>query len=377
MDEKERKRVLIEFGGKNEEVEELLEYNRNVFYTGPGCEGDSPGLSEDESFTEVWREYINEAETKGAFNTLKTYFPQLNFPILQGISQTPEYRSAVLKGVSWEGMTVASGLMMENPEALSVYLYPSCAGRIPVLFTSSRADFKTLVGALSMKNEPMDIPDSTGAFFVKGFNNWDRIKRYREKWEKAAGTSESEPLWPEEFKRLVPQKHLYQDKFIILSDGPYSGISGEVLGFSEDEWNSISLVIRREHECTHYFTQRAYGFARNNVFDEIIADYAGIVKAAGIYKARWFLNFVGLENYPKYRSGARLENYRGNPPLSDGAWTVLQRLVWQAAYNLEKLNEITGNKPEKQALADILGKLSGMTLEEMAVSRDNYFSKTM
>lgn len=46
------------------------------------------------------------------------------------------------------------------------------------------------------------------------------------------------------------------------------------------------------------------------MLDELIADYAGIVAAWGRYRADWFLRFVGLEDYPRYREGGRLQNYR-------------------------------------------------------------------
>ena len=47
------------------------------------------------------------------------------------------------------------------------------------------------------------------------------------------------------------------------------------------------------------------------------------------------MRFLGLESFPLYRSGGRLEHYRGDPPLSDGAFAVLQRLVRAATENLE------------------------------------------
>lgn len=73
---------------------------------------------------------------------------------------------------------------------------------------------------------------------------------------------------------------------------------------------------------------------RNNMRDELIADYQGIVAAnGGRYRADWFLRFIGLEAFPEYRQGGRLQNYRGQPPLSDGAFKILQVLVKDAAEN--------------------------------------------
>jgi hypothetical protein len=170
-----------------------------------------------------------------------------------------------------------------------------------------------------------------GACMVAGYNNWDRIHRYRQQW--LVNNSESD--WSKEFSRLTTQKELYQDRFIILSDGFYSNVQPAKLGLTADEWRGLSLTIRLEHECTHYFTRRVFNSMRNNLLDELIADYRGIVAATGTYKADWFLHFLGLESFPDYREGGRLQNYRGQPPLSDGAFKILQKLVKAAAENLE------------------------------------------
>nr|WP_194085697.1 hypothetical protein [Methylomusa anaerophila] len=105
---------------------------------------------------------------------------------------------------------------------------------------------------------------------------------------------------------------------------------------------------------------------RNNILDELIADYIGIV-AAGHYEAGWFLRFTGLENYPLYRDGGRLEIYRGNPSLSDEAFRVLQTLVKRAAENLARFdreNRMHLHKPAGQTA--LLAALTRLTLEELA-----------
>jgi hypothetical protein len=104
---------------------------------------------------------------------------------------------------------------------------------------------------------------------------------------------------------------------------------------------------------------------RNNVLDELIADYAGITAAAGAYRAAWFLRFVGLEDFPRYREGARLDLYRGTPPLSDGAFRVLHTLIQAAALNLERFDAHHGAAgPVDRAL--ILAALASLRLEDLA-----------
>ena len=200
---------------------------------------------------------------------------------------------------------------------------------------------------------------------VSGFNDWERIRQYRRRWEDESGST-SEAAWKEEFRRLVPRKALYQDRFLILSDGPYSGVAASEMGFAEDEWRRLSTTIRLEHECTHYFTLRVFGSMRNNILDELIADFMGITAAAGRYRSDWLLRFMGLESFPTYREGGRLQNYRGHPPLSDGAFRVLQALVKDASENLEssRAGRASPGGPEERAA--MLLALTGFRLEDLA-----------
>jgi len=201
---------------------------------------------------------------------------------------------------------------------------------------------------------------------VSGFNNWGRIREYQRRWE-AEGGDRSRAAWQEEFRRLVPKKELYQDRFLILSTGPYSDVAAREIGLSGPDWRRISTKIRLEHECTHYFTLRVFGSMRNNLLDELIADYMGITAAAGRYRSDWFLRFMGLESFPVYREGGRLQNYRGEPPLSEGAFGALGTLVKDIAENLRRVSDglgfLPGNPEER---AGMLLALCGFRLEDLA-----------
>jgi hypothetical protein len=360
-----RTNVLSCFGATATQVEELLVYNQNVFnhdtFTYP-VKFPLP----DETHVATWEEYAIAAKVVGAFEVLKQRLIQFQFPIQEGISHTEAYRAATRRGVAVDGMIEATGLVLQQPEKLQLILHQSLAGTIPVLLPGKREDFVSLIQALTKRNEPQPVPDSMGACIVSGFNNWDRIRQYRQKWSEENSTN-SETNWQKEFQHLIPQKQLYQDKFIILSDGCYSNISAKDMGLEERQWQHLSLTIRLEHECTHYFTRRLFKSMQNNIFDELIADYRGIVAAIGHYRADWFLHFLGLESFPNYRQGARLENYRGNPPLSDGAFEILQALVKTAAANLQHFHtEYKGDFTTLNNQPSILVALSYLTLEELA-----------
>ena len=192
-----------------------------------------------------------------------------------------------------------------------------------------------LVRALTLRNEPAPVPDSMGACIVAGYNNWDRVAGLRRQWEACNPRDASEGAWSVVFAGIV-RKELYQDRFILLSSGPYSGVGAAAVGEPEEKWKKTSLTIRLEHECAHYFTRQALGAMRNAILDELIADFAGIVAATGRYRADWFLRFLGLECPSCCRPGGRIHDCRGTPPLSDGAFLVLQAVVRRAAAQLER-----------------------------------------
>jgi hypothetical protein len=205
-----------------------------------------------------------------------------------------------------------------------------------------------------------------GALIIGGLNNFHRIHLLKEAYLK---NGESERSWPHEFLRIKSYKHLYQDRVIVLSDGPYSGVPAQSLKLTQKHWRQLSLAIRLEHECTHYFTSRVFGSMKNNLLDELIADYCGLDKALGAYPADWAMLFLGIEDESTYRSGGRLENYRGSPSLTPSAFRVLCQLVRSAISNLESLNLATASLRGSTVYrsASILA-IAAFTLEELAAT---------
>lgn len=367
--------ILFELGARIEVVSELLEYNRNHFSQ---YEKNRPSNFplKDELYIEAWSRYIQESAQKTVLPILQQVLVQLNFPIQSGISQHPDYLKATRQG--FPPSSFAPTTIIE-PEALQIYLYPSLAGSIPIIQTTNRIDFETLVQAITKKNEPTHIPDTMGACIVAGYNNWDRIRQLREIWHHENPEAD-ETAWGAEFYwRIKPFPALYQDTFVLLSSGPYSNIQNETLQLPSSDWATISNQIRLEHEATHYLTHRLFHSMRNNVLDELIADYRGILLASGDYHAHWFLTFMGLENYPVYRTGGRLENYRGTPPLSDEAFSLLQLLLYRAAHNLEQFHRrycINHTIPQEQA--KFILALTQLTIEELASGEaENYILKNL
>ena len=243
-----------------------------------------------------------------------------------------------------EELEGATGLELNRPDLVELEIHSSPAGRIPVLLVRGREELVVLIRALGKRNEPVPVPASQGALMVSGYNNWDRVRELLRRGES------------------LERKELYQDRFILLSDGPYSAVPAADVGLGEEEWREISLAIRRDHECAHYFTRRLFGSMRNHAHDELMADWAGLAGATGRFRADWFLRFLGLEDYPRYRPGGRLELYRGD--LSDEAFQLLHGLIRSAALNLESFD--AGRSHALEDRARMLAALASLRLDELA-----------
>ncbi|WP_299618562.1 hypothetical protein [uncultured Tenacibaculum sp.] len=317
----------------NEEViQEVFEYTQNKF-----VKPSFSKFSKEEKYIETWEAYNEESKLLGVFKTLKKYIVQLQFPVKAGISSTEAYKNVTLRG---KENTTNSNLLLEDENALWLDIYESkLIGKVPVLIVSNVNDFKTLVCAFSNKNEPADLPKSMGAAFIKGINNWDRISKLKKAWQE----EKTAISWNQFFKQeILPNRDLYQDKLIILSTKPYSGVAHEVLNVSESLWQEASVDIRKEHESAHLFTLNYYGQMAKNIHDELIADYAGIIRVSGKFDKNWMLHFLGLESYPNYRNGGRFQNYM-NDNCSSEAFKCLVKITKKAIDTIQEFDSELGN----------------------------------
>lgn len=353
-----RARVLREHGAAGPTIDELLAYTEP-----PVVPPVAPSFPlANEPHLDAWTRYADEAVACGAVEALRAHFVQLRFPIRAGISQELAYREATRKGRFEAADAFSPGLLLRKPDAVDLNIHDTIAGRVPVVVAADRADFEALVRAFSDRNEPAPVPASMGACIVTGLINWDRVAEYRRSWTRNHQDA-SEADWLDEFRRFATRKELYQDRFIILSSGPYSGIPAADIGVNRDDWLSRSLVLRREHECTHYFTYRALGTMRNHIFDELVADFVGLVSAFGEYRADLARRFLGLDVFPETRPGSRIELYCGT--LSPAAIQAARSLAVTAIANLERLG--AGISPRgMEPLGAVVYTLWTLTLEELA-----------
>lgn len=370
-------------GATEEETRELLEYARSEFDL---SRAPASFPLPDEPFVEAWERYVEEAGRVGVWACLRDRLVQLRFPIEAGVSESPVYRAATRRGV-WPAPE-SRGLELARPAELRLFLAETPVGRVPVILTTTREDFVALVRALGHRNEPRAIPDAVGATIIGGYNNWDRIASLRRAWEAsdstvgaprpaappnggAAPSTSGSPLeWAARWREIVRDPDLYQDRFIVLGSGPYSGEAATDVGLDEAEWTRSSIAIRLEHECTHHFTRRVLGSMRNRLADELIADYMGIVAATGRFRADWLVRFLGLERHPVYRPGGRLEEYRGDLAQGGGSFRVLCAAALRCARNLEAIDRLrppwTGAPGSAADKAEMILALAALGLEGLA-----------
>lgn len=181
-----------------------------------------------------------------------------------------------------------------DTDGLGLEIYDSFAGRIPVIYIKNTQDFENFITNAVCKGVPPDNLSQMGASFISG---------------KAT-------------------------RFIVLSAKPYSNVPASEIGISSEEWAEKSMIIRREHECTHYYTKQFYGTARNNLHDELIADFFGMYEAFGEYRAELFLKFMGIGE----KSG-RLGIYTKG--MSTRLLAAISEVATQASAYLEKYSKTT------------------------------------
>jgi len=184
------------------------------------------------------------------------------------------------------------------------------AGEVTVLTLCVRQDFETFLRIMAERCEMSVIPASQGASMLNGVINWQKIRSHKAEWlREESDRGITDPDWSAEFKRFTADGKNYKDALIVLSTGPYSNLEASELGLDETEWIGRSQLIRKNHELTHFFCRRKYPEQVHAVWDEVVADAAGILAAFGRFDRRMEERFLGIgENG---YMGGRLENYLG------------------------------------------------------------------
>ena len=329
---------LLDAGASPENLDSLRQYVANPLRldTVPADsrlpQGDEPHVSD-------WRRYQTESMDSDVFSYLQTKLPQLNIPIRPGMASTATYRRVARRGETFRHDDFGDHLTLEVPDELRLLIQEHPAGALPVLTTSNRKDFLTLLCALGGRSEPRPFPTTVNAQLISGYNNWDRVGRYRDAWQRRRDRSLTND-WAAEMQRVIrTEPSLFQDRIVLVTDAPYSGVTASELEFAitDSEWRRCSMSLRLEHEFTHYATKRLWGTMRTNLFDELLADFMGITHVLGRFSKDAFSRFLGLSHWPTAEPNARVYAYQGT--LDGQAFVIAGHLILSAAAELERLSD--------------------------------------
>ena len=112
------------------------------------------------------------------------------------------------------------------------------AGPVDIVLLNNRQDFEVFLrNMMAAKDGPsVKIPKTQGAATLVAFN-WPKIHAHKQAFlVSEALKGNRNPDWNAEFKRFTADKSNYQDFLVVLSVGPYSAVSAETVGLSEEEW---------------------------------------------------------------------------------------------------------------------------------------------
>lgn len=236
---------------------------------------------------------------------LAVEYPQLY--LNPDIDTQETYRRVVLRGEEPEKRSLAHyrGDPGDREE-----LEDTPVGSVRVVTLGDRRDFELAVrGFMAAKSDPLaPVPESQGAAMLTVFN-WPRIHAHLAQFPASERGAE--------LKRFTAVKENYIDMLVVLSRGPYSGVPAEEAGYEEDEWLSLSDIIRRCHELTHVLCRRRYPDDIDPIRDELVADAVGLYVALGRFDVRLEQLFLGIRD-GRYVDG-RLGNYTDRPEELTGA----------------------------------------------------------
>lgn len=252
--------------------------------------------------------------TQSVIEQLASVYPQLYLD--PDKSDIEEYKACVRRG-EIPSECGLSHFVMDERDCIENIDTP--AGTAQVITLHNRQDFETFVRDMTAARRGPEyrVPQTMGASTLVAFN-WPRINAHKAEFmsgQKVAGVLF--PDWNAEFKRFTSVRENYQDMLIVLSCGPYSNVradkinelqtSGGDEAVSDDDWTEISGTIRKYHELTHFVCRKLYPDKINEIWDELVADAAGIYAAFGGYRRDIEELFLGITD-GRY-TGGRLENY--------------------------------------------------------------------
>ncbi len=209
-------------------------------------------------------------------------------------------------------------------------------GAVKVLYLPVRDEFVKMVATLAYKGDCTRIPDSMGAVSFFGIKNWNRI-------HKVKAEILGEEVQVGQFWNLLEsqeEENFCKDVYVIVTKGYYSNLSPSAIDYSEEMWIEKSLTLRIYHELTHVICRKKFSDMIEPIWDEILADYMGIMWAFGSYNVDIAEKCLGIYG-EQYVEGGRLQNY-----VKDGV--ELANIFQEVKEMIASLKEIQMESDELQ-----------------------------
>ena len=255
---------------------------------------------------------MDEVRTSSVMQEMAYRYNQLYLTPEKGVSGTGVYSDIVRYGklppeidekIKNEGL---SGFKCSEKDKLFSENTP--AGMVDILFLQERSDFERFVQVMVYSCEPAAVASKIESAEILGVTNWRKIENHMNDYLSNGGSNLS---WRDELRKFTNNKKNYQDTILVIGSGGYCGLTAEEAGFEKDTWEEISVKIKIYSSCARYIVRKLFSDYKDIIWEEMLADCAGLLYATGRYDVSLAKKFFGVSGKGYDRRG-KLINFKGD-----------------------------------------------------------------
>ena len=179
---------------------------------------------------------------------------------------------------------------------------------VDILFLQERSDFERFVQVMVYSCEPAAVASKIESAEILGVTNWRKIENHMNDYLSNGGSNLS---WRDELRKFTNNKKNYQDTILVIGSGGYCGLTAEEAGFEKDTWEEISVKIKIYSSCARYIVRKLFSDYKDIIWEEMLADCAGLLYATGRYDVSLAKKFFGVSGKGYDRRG-KLINFKGD-----------------------------------------------------------------
>ena len=255
---------------------------------------------------------MDEVRTSSVMQEMAYRYNQLYLTPEKGVSGTGVYSDIVRYGklppeidekIKNEGL---SGFKCSEKDRLFSENTP--AGMVDILFLQERSDFERFVQVMVYSCQPAAVASKIESAEILGVTNWRKIENHMNDYLSNGGSNLS---WRDELRKFTNNKKNYQDTILVIGSGGYCGLTAEEAGFEKDTWEEISVKIKIYSSCARYIVRKLFSDYKDIIWEEMLADCAGLLYATGRYDVSLAKKFFGVSGKGYDRRG-KLINFKGD-----------------------------------------------------------------